>query len=493
MTVTGLTVAPDAAEGRLSRRLSRAIGWSSFVAGTVLRLVALWLVLKMGPGSVRFNLGIGPPSFIASDIVGTAAAIVGAIIVARRPSNVVGWLYVIAGVIQSILTSGLASYAVTEPASPGTATVVFAWLSGLVDYSVPFAFAALVLGLFPDGRVLGPRWRLVVVLAIVGQILRALEVGFGEPSLLLVTGASNPYRLPGMAGDVLQRSSAIGVGSLVVESALVLASASLAVRYRASSLDGRRQIRWIVLAGFAAVIGAIPLALGQFVPGSIPSTVDVISILFLSLAFAPVATLIAITRYRLYEIDRIVNRALLYGSLTAILAGIFTAGIALAQRLFIALTHETSDVAIVFTTLVVATLYAPLRERLEVVVDQRFKFDQPRFGAYRHEIGQVLSVIDPQLAAERLIREAVAELGATGGTILAKNGTVTARAGAWPGPGDIVAPAVTVAIIGGPAALATIALGPRADGAPYRPADLVELEAVAAMIARSVRARGSGL
>jgi hypothetical protein len=271
---------------------------------------------------------------------------------------------------------------------------------------------------------------------------------------------------------------------LLVESALALAAVSLALRYRAASLDGRRQIRWILFAGCITLAGAVPLTLALFLPGSISPSVDVISILFLSLAAAPIATLIAITRYRLYEIDRIVNRALLYGSLTAILAGVFTAGIGLAQRLFVAVTGVSSDWAIVLTTLVVATLYAPLRKRLEATVDRRFKFEHIRFGSYEHDLAEVLSLVDPSFAAHRLIREAVSELGASGGAVVAKDGSVTASVGSWP-----ALETTRIPIPNGTARLAAVVLSRRSDGSSYRGDDLDELSRVAGLAARATRGR----
>jgi len=480
MAVAELTVPrPEPGTGRLTARRARAIGWTAFAVGSALRAIQLWLVGHLGPDSVTFTLHIGAPTFLAAIVLGTASSVVGAIIVARRPGNVVGWLYVLTGGLQGVITLGLAYAALTLHASADAIGPFFAWANGVVDYAVPFAFAAILLLLFPDGSLVGRRWRWVTALALVGGIVRELEVGFGEPTMVLIAGSANPYRLSGVIGDALQRSSTLGIGSVMVESAFVLSAVSLAVRYRAADLDGRRQIRWIVLAGFVAVLCSVPLVVGTIWPAAMPANFDAVGLLFVGLTMAPIATLIAITRYRLYEIDRIVNRALLYGSLTAILAVVFTAGIGLAQRLFVAMTGMTSDAAIVLTTLVVATLYAPLRKRLEAIVDRRFKFEA-RFGAYVHELEEVLSVVDPQLAARRLVSEAVVELGADGGAVLGADGSVTASAGRWPGVA-----AERLAIDGGHGGLATIVLAPRRDGKPFAPADLAELRRVAALAARA--------
>ena len=491
MTAGALSVQrPGAADGAAGHRTARAIGWAAFAIGTVFRIIALAFVAQIGPASVRLDLGITGATFVAADIVGTASAIVGAVIVARHPSNVIGWLYVLSGVVQGVLTSGTAWFAAvgsTDPSSPG---FVFAWLSGVVDFSIPFSFAAFVLTLFPDGRTIGPRWRFVVGLAIVGELVRAVEVAFGEPRVLLVAGAANPFRVAGPVGDVLEASSRLGFGSLLVESSLVLASISLGLRYRHASADGRRQIRWIVFAGFVAVLGAIPLTLGYFQPGLLPAGLDEISILFLTVSATPIATLIAITRYRLYEIDRIVNRAILYGSLTAILAGVFTAAVGLAQRLFVAMTNQNSDAAIVLTTLVVATLYAPLRKWLEGIVDRRFKYEA-RLGAYAHDLEELLSLLEPRQAAHRLIGEAVRELQATGGAVLASDGRVVATAGHWPLPTQDGA--LTHPVPGGSRDLHAIVLGARRDGRAHEPGELADLQRVAGLAALASRGTKSSL
>jgi hypothetical protein len=180
------------------------------------------------------------------------------------------------------------------------------------------------------------------------------------------------------------------IGNVGMIAAALLAASALVVRYRRGDGVERAQIRWLALSG-SFVAAAFAIASFQISP--ISDRAWELGFLFLSLM--PIAIGVAVTRYRLYEIDRLINRTLVYGSLTAILAGIFTAGIGFAQRLFIATTGETSDAAIVLTTLVVATLYAPLRKRLEAVIDRRFKYEHLQFGAYRDELTRVLDVLDP--------------------------------------------------------------------------------------------------
>jgi hypothetical protein len=198
---------------------------------------------------------------------------------------------------------------------------------------------------------------------------------------------------------------------------------------------------------------------------------------FVASSLIPVAVGIAITRYRLYEIDRIVNRTILYGALTAILAGLFTAGVGVAQRLFVALTGETSDAALVLTTFVVATAYAPLRKSLEAMVDRRFRYDRARFGAYRDEVLHVLEVIDPVSVAPRLCREAVRELDAVGGGVVDTGGRPLATDGTWP-----VQTVVRIALADGSALI----VGPRRDGEPHEPSTVADLSDLVALLSGAI-------
>jgi len=472
----GIVAAPRPA------RWARTIAWSAFGVGMVLRVVELAMASRLGPGSAKFIFGAGLPAFTAAVIFGTACGLVGAIIVARRPGNAVGWIYVLGGLAQGILGAGLAYSAGALPAGPSEPAVLFAWLNGVGNATAPLAAVALVLALYPDGRFVSPRWGIVAALVAVGSAVRAFEVGLGSDRLVVLESYANPYRATGLIGQVASASGALNVGYWVLQVAAVIGAAALVVRYRRAELDGRRQIRWLLLALVPVVAGSVPLAYGELVLRPGDSFIDALAVLFVSLALPPVATLIAITRYRLYEIDRIVSRALLYASLTAILAGAFTAGVGLAQRLFVAVTGESSDAAIVLTTLVVATAYAPLRRRLEAIVDRRFKYEGASFGAYRDELTRFLSLADPKAASSRLARETVIELRATGAAVLAEDGAVTASAGEWP-----VREAARIAISGGSGALAVVVAGPRMDGATHDPRRVAALAELAGLVADATR------
>jgi hypothetical protein len=134
----------------------------------------------------------------------------------------------------------------------------------------------------------------------------------------------------------------------------------------------------------------------------------------------------------------------------------------------------------VLTTLVVATAYAPLRRRLESIIDRWFKYEHRRFGAYRDEVVRILGVLEPTRAAERLVAETVRELEATGGAVVDGADTAIATAGTWP-----VASVVRLPIPGG-GPLHALLLGPRADGRPHDPRTIAHLEDTVGLVANAV-------
>ena len=147
---------------------------------------------------------------------------------------------------------------------------------------------------------------------------------------------------------------------------------SLVARYHVADAVARAQLRWYVAAALVTVVGFVSYLAGILLlePASTLGEL-VVTLLFLALALPPVAIVIAIQRYRLYDIDTILSRALVYGGLTAILAGLYTASIRLFNSLFAAITGENSDLALVLTTLLLATTFTPIKGRLERVVEAR--------------------------------------------------------------------------------------------------------------------------
>jgi hypothetical protein len=184
----------------------------------------------------------------------------------------------------------------------------------------------------------------------------------------------------------------------------------------------------------------------------------------LAIAGIPAAAGVAVLRYRLYDIDTIINRTLVYGLLTAVLAGLYAASVGLMQRIFQAVTGETSDAAIVLTTLLVVTAFTPAKNALQQLVDRRFKDPRDpgiRLAAFVKALGDRLWSVDPDAAAEHLLNEVVDAYGAKGGRIEVAGGRFAVRHAT----GDpMTDPAFAVTVSASPDQEARIELGPRGEG-----------------------------
>ncbi|HEX5149192.1 MAG TPA: hypothetical protein VFW02_08940 [Candidatus Limnocylindrales bacterium] len=442
----------------------------------------LAILLISAVGDQRFEIGadLATIGFLASVLL---FPVMGALIIQRRPATRVAWLMIVIGLGFGLSLVIFGYGAVGMPPAqplPGAALALVA--SQLFFVPIPGAAIAILVLLFPSDRLLSPRWRLASIMAVVGGVLYAIGIALGDGAVdtAAFPAFENPIEAPATWTGLLEILSI--AGNTLVIGAIALGALSLVVRYQRADMIESAQIKWIALvAGIAAVTFAI--AALQISQGPLAGISDAaFGIGLVVLSAMPIAIGIAISRYRLYDIDRLINRALVYGSLTAILAGVFTAAIGLAQRVFVAATGETSDAAIVLTTLVVATLYAPLRKRLEVIIDRRFKYDVRRFGAYRSEVEQLLSIMDPARAAARLVSDAVAELDATGGAVVDADGVVVATSGVWPIPTLVRLP-----IPGRSRSLAALVLGPRQNGQPYDPRTISELDELVTLVAGALR------
>jgi hypothetical protein len=465
--------AANAARSRRLQRLAAVLGFAGV-------LEAAGIVYFGSLGDPRFVFGLDLITFGFLGIV-VLFPVMGALIAQRRPMTRVAWLMIVLGLG---LGFGLLTYAYGVVGQPPARSLPLATPALVVSqlFFVPTigATTTWILLLYPTDRLLGRRWAWAGVLSLAGAVVYSVGglVRPGDLDPVAVPGLANPLAVEGELGWFLY--SIAEAGNLVGLGGLVLGAGSLIARYRFGDMIVRAQIRWLALA---AILGAATLGLSLLpMPDELRVVNDILFGLGLSfIACMPIAIGIAITRYRLYDIDRLINRALVYGSLTAILAGVFTAGVGLAQRIFVAVTNETSDAAIVGTTLVVATLYAPLRKRLEAIVDRRFKFEEARFGSYRDELTRHLALTDPGRAAERLVREAVDELDATGGAVLDAKGAVLSSAGAWP-----VEAAIRLPLIRAGAEAGTLVVGPRLDGRPHEDRAVAMLDEVVGLASRAM-------
>jgi hypothetical protein len=224
---------------------------------------------------------------------------------------------------------------------------------------VPVTFLLL---LFPDGRLPSPRWRPVGWLAGLGTIGFFLGYALQAGPLEDFPQIVNPY---GVDSPIV--GTVTVAGGLVVVGSFVASAISLIVRARHASSEQRQQIKWLAYGG--AVVVSTILVSGFVSIWSVTVSIGIISVALLGI---PLFTGIAIVRHRLYDIDILINRTLVYGALTAMLVLVYFGGVALLQSALRGLTGQESTLAVVASTLLIAAIFSPLRRRIQGFIDRRF-------------------------------------------------------------------------------------------------------------------------
>jgi hypothetical protein len=303
----------------------------------------------------------------------TSSVAVGALLIIRVPGNPVGALLLTTGVLVAVFTM-LGTYsalgALADPPRPGAAEAAV-----VTGFLFVFAIAILLIGVplvFPDGRLPSPRYRWIVGLAVaavtaqaIATLLKAGPVGIGD--------LENPYGDPDLDGLVtVLEAFANGAGAI----ALGGAAAAVIGRFRGPSPVVRTQVKWLVAVAATAAI-AFPLAF--VMPVQVVADVAFF-IGLVAMVALPLAIGIAVLRYRLYEIDRIVSRSIAYAAVTAILTLVFGVTIVATQWVLAPVTSGQT-VPVAASTLAVFALFQPLRRRVQRVVDHRF--DRARYDAER--------------------------------------------------------------------------------------------------------------
>jgi hypothetical protein len=333
-------------------------------------------------------------------------ATIGLVLALRRPVNPIGWLYGAAGL----------AWAYTLPMSP--------WIDQLVREHRPLPLVArfvaatgdlswapaIALGvtlpalLLPNGRLRSPRWRLVVGMSVTGITLISVA-GPLSPGPLEEMGIDNPFGLAGPAGAVAGALAILGV--LLHWLSLPPAAVCVVLRFRSSRGVERQQLRWVAAGAAGAVVGllvSLPAGLGL-----IPNAIS--HVIFPALLLPPVAIAVAVLRYRLYDLDRVISRTLTYALLTVLL-GLGYAGVVLGLG---RLLPDSSSLVVAAATLAAVAAFSPLRRRVQALVDRRFnrrRYDAARtlegFAArLRDQVdldglhGELLAVVDQTMQPTR--------------------------------------------------------------------------------------------
>jgi len=350
------------------------------LCGVALTLLALAAVVHL---VTRDHLGATTADtvlIVGSCVTNTSAPLVGALLARRLPRNPFGWLLLAIG-----LCIGLLAVLPALRQADVLRYWVGAWLEFTV-YLLLLPLACLLLLLFPDGRLPGPRWRWLrratLLLALVLMAIAPLVTWENDPA------AANPWALPalpdnpatstpwavhGAAGERL--FTLFNLAMLLVFLLAIGAVGSIVVRFRRASPIQRQQLKWFLFAGALVAAAVVPdlvdLRIGDSLWPSVATAV---------FGLLPIAVGIAVLRYGLYEIDRIVSRTVSYGLLSALLVGFYLLVVALLRPLLEPLTGS-SALAVAGSTLAVAAVFNPARRRLQVAVDHRF--DRARYDAGR--------------------------------------------------------------------------------------------------------------
>jgi hypothetical protein len=345
---------------RMSGRTAAWLAWTACALSLALTaLTVLLIVLLLRSDTPIYYY------WLETSMVAVGYSTVGAIVAGRLPESPIGWLFCAIGLIFGVshFSAEYAAYDLLAPSRSLPAGQAFAWLTSWV-WVFGLGLIVFLDLLFPNGRLPSPRWRWFARFTAIA-LLPAAILGALSPGLILSSTLQNPIGIEGLPNV----SRAIEAFMYLL---VMFGASSMLARLRHAGRIERQQIKWFAYATAVAISGVIlkntvyPVVNVTWVwwIGLVLTTVGVVS--------SPVAMGIAIFRYRLYQIDLIINRTLVYGSLTAVLAGVYLGGVVLLQYAFRALIGEESQLAVVASTLIIAALFIPLRRRIQGFIDRRF-------------------------------------------------------------------------------------------------------------------------
>ena len=356
----------------MSSRTAAWLAWS--LCALSLALTALNFLL------IALILSLDAPIFfywLEPTVVAVGYSVIGAIIASRLPNHPIGWICCAIGFIAAVehFSGEYAVYALVARPDSLTGGKAMLWMSNWV-WIFMFGLIVFLLLLFPNGRLPSNRWRpfawFSAAVTVVGAILAAIapdSTPGPNSEANALRSLPNPFGIEGLPN--LQQP----VQVLVLSVGLVAAASLVLVRLRNARGIERQQIKWLIYAS-AMLSGALILKDTVFSPlGRTPWGLWVGYLLVAVGGLGgPIAIGIAILRYRLYEIDTLINRALVYGSLTAMLVAVYFGGIVVLQTVFLTLTgqQQLPQLVVVASTLLIAALFNPMRRRIQSFIDRRF-------------------------------------------------------------------------------------------------------------------------
>jgi hypothetical protein len=350
---------------RLGRPQALAV-WATWAVALGLGILALVEALPTGIGTAGFAA--------ATLLVVLPTVTVGALLVTRLPHHIVGWLLLAGGVSFAVGngSGALADYGLNVHPGSVPGAIWFAVLSQAMNGTFIGLLGGYVPLYFPNGRLPSRRWWPVPVLAAVPTFVAPvtnLFVPFTPGTY--PADVQNPLVISGLGGQLIALFTTVSTPIGLV--ALVCVIASLLLRYRRARGVERAQIKWFAVAGVGVILAfLVAILTGGFTIGPLAIVANVAWIAaLLGMAVVPLAIGIAVLRYRLYEIDRLISRSIGWGTLTVVLGAVFV-GLVLALQAVLAPFTGSNELAVAGSTLLVFSLFQPLRRRVQALVDRRF-------------------------------------------------------------------------------------------------------------------------
>ncbi len=340
----------------------RMAGWSAW---------GMWVLIALAAAVTLFLASLNEvsafPNTAVLSLLILAFSTVGALVASRRPENPIGWLFCSGALVWMLgelaLEYGVYALITAPGALPAGAWV--AWFGGWVRGMGWFLIVVFLLLLFPTGRLPSPRWRPVLWGAVgyIGFFTVVVWLSPVSADARLEKFVRNPLGLETEIVNLLVELLYFTIPLLVVAG-----GTAVIVRFRSSRGEERQQLKWFAYA-VAVMIVVFVFWFSLELAGLVPLSALAFTVPLLGL---PIAVGFAILKYRLYDIDVVINRTLVYGSLTATLAATYFGGVVLLQGAFRALTGQESQLAVVASTLLIAALFGPLRRRVQGFIDRRF-------------------------------------------------------------------------------------------------------------------------
>jgi hypothetical protein len=358
---------------RASRKPSlAAVAWAVAVV-SVAGFAAAWVLAVRNRDLFHITADFGPDRFLV------AYAIVGAVVASRRPANPIGWLLLGTGLVEACrgLAGEYALYALAGSARPASGV----WGAWFVNWSLTLLFPGglmtFLLLLFPNGRPVSARWWAV---GWFGAALGAcfLVLNWLDPGAIVVSGlpaVPNPTGIRGWI-HVSQSSPFADAAWILAWVCLLAVAVSVFIRYRRSAGEERLQLKWFAYAAVLTLILLVAMLPLTSLGDGGQALFDVALLIGIGLAL-PLAIGVAVLKYRLYAIDKIISRTVSYALVTALVAGVYLGCVALLTRVL----PFRGSVGVAAAVLAAAALFNPLRRRVQAAVDRRF--DRARYDAER--------------------------------------------------------------------------------------------------------------